>query len=91
MSLNDQDRILIVNLDQSLDEKKVLDIFSAAGKISNILLSAGRCVIKYDSGESAMNAIFIFDGQTIFGKVLNIQLDDQPLDKRLFDYCVDVC
>lgn len=72
---NSQTKIIVGNLNPSLDEEQIVDIFKSIGKINHISLLNGKCSIQFDNEESAVDAVMAFDSQTLNGFIINVKLD----------------
>lgn len=95
MNFETRDRIYVSNICYRMNEEDLLDYFSRAGFIKNILLyrgnfpdcrSLGRCIIRYADMQQAKNAVRLFNQCELNVRILNVKMDDEPLRPALFKY-----
>lgn len=72
-------------LDYKVDNKKLKQVFKLAGKVVSIDLSIdkegnsrGFAVVEYDHPVEAVQAISMFDRQTLFDRRMTVRLDRLP-------------
>ena len=77
--------ILFLQLDYKVDAKKLKQVFKLAGKVTGVDLSLdkdgnsrGFAVVEYDHPVEAIQAISMFDRQTLFDRRMTVRLDRIP-------------
>lgn len=78
-------RVFLASLDYRVDENKIREVFSLAGKINSVSLfrerdgkSRGMAVVEYSSEIEALNAISMFDRQVLNDRQMNVRFDTKP-------------
>ena len=78
-------RIFIANLAYTVDEKKLRDVFRLAGRVVMVELnrdkegkSRGHAVLDYDHPVEAVQAISMFNDQTLFDRKMTVRFDKTP-------------
>ncbi|XP_022097453.1 heterogeneous nuclear ribonucleoprotein M-like [Acanthaster planci] len=80
----------VANLSEEVDLRKLKDVFSLAGLVMNLEIlkdeqgkSLGLATVTYSSCEEAVNAISMFDNQSLFELKMSVRMDKSR--KRLQD------
>ncbi|XP_049872202.1 heterogeneous nuclear ribonucleoprotein M [Pectinophora gossypiella] len=75
-------KVFVANLDYKADRNKIKEVFKMAGKVRNIDLavdkdgnSRGFAVIEYDHPVEAVQAISMFDKQTLYERRMTVRMD----------------
>ncbi|XP_026326051.1 heterogeneous nuclear ribonucleoprotein M isoform X2 [Hyposmocoma kahamanoa] len=75
-------KVFVANLDYKADRAKIKEVFKMAGKVRNIDLavdkdgnSRGFAVIEYDHPVEAVQAISMFDKQTLYERRMTVRMD----------------
>jgi len=76
-------RVFVANLDYSVDEEKLHEVFKIAGKVINVELSKdpetkksrGFGVVEFDHPVEAVQAISMLNGQWFFERKLSVRMD----------------
>ncbi len=78
-------RIFIASLDYKVDEHKIKEVFTLAGKVQNVSLfkdrdgkSRGMSVVEYESPLEALNAVSMFNNQTLNDRQMTVRFDTKP-------------
>ena len=81
-------RIFVASLDYKVDEYKIREVFSLAGKVQNVSLfkdrdgkSRGMSVIEYATQFEALNAVLMFNNQVLNNRTMNVRFDTKPPNK----------
>ncbi|KAJ0175158.1 hypothetical protein K1T71_009299 [Dendrolimus kikuchii] len=81
-------KVFVANLDYKADRAKIKEVFKLAGKVRNIDLavdkdgnSRGFAVIEYDHPVEAVQAISMFDKQTLYERRMTVRMDRGVSDK----------
>lgn len=87
-------RVFVANLNYNVDRAKLKEIFKMAGKVRNIELSTdkegksrGFAIVEYDHPVEAVQAISMFDKQTLYDRKMTVRMDrasgDKPTELKL--------
>merc|ERR1711970_1328958 len=76
-------RVFVANLDYSIDEEKLMEVFKIAGKVKNVDLSKdpetsksrGFGVVEFDHPVEAVQAISMLHGQWYYERKLSVRMD----------------
>ena len=78
-------RIFIASLDYKVDENKIQEVFNMSGKVQNVSLfkdrdgkSRGMAVVEYDTPFEALNAVAMFNNQTLMERQMTVRFDTKP-------------
>ncbi|CRK96705.1 CLUMA_CG009891, isoform A [Clunio marinus] len=78
-------KVFVANLDYKVDAKKLKQVFKLAGRVVSLELSVdkegnsrGFAVVEYDHPVEAVQAISLFDRQTLFDRRMTVRLDRVP-------------
>merc|ERR1719367_304626 len=78
-------RLFVANLAYSVDEKKLREVFRLAGRVVTAELnrdkdgkSRGHAVIEYDHPVEAVQAISMFNNQSLYDRKITVRFDKQP-------------
>ena len=78
-------RIFIASLDYKVDEHKIEEVFNMSGKVQNVSLfkdrdgkSRGMAVVEYDTPFEALNAVAMFNNQTLMERQMTVRFDTKP-------------
>jgi RNA recognition motif-containing protein len=78
-------KVFVANLDYKVDAKKLKQVFKLAGKVVSLEVSLdkegnsrGFAVVEYDHPVEAVQAISMFDRQTLFDRRMTVRLDRVP-------------
>lgn len=78
-------RLFVASLDYKVDEKKLKEVFSLAGKVESCEMfrnrdgeSRGMAVIEFDTKISALNAVSMFNQQVLMDRQMSVRFDEKP-------------
>ena len=78
-------RIFVASLDYKVDESKLKEVFSLAGVVQMVSLfrdrdgkSRGMAVVEYDSPIESLNAVSMFNNQTLIDRQMTVRFDTKP-------------
>lgn len=82
-------RIFVASLDYKVDEHKLREVYGLAGRVRSVSLfrdrdnkSRGMALIEYDTGLDALNAVAMFNKQTLLDREMNVRFDTKPPTKE---------
>ncbi|KAK2727735.1 heterogeneous nuclear ribonucleoprotein M-like isoform X2 [Artemia franciscana] len=78
-------KVFVANLDFKVDEKKLEEVFKLAGRIRDVDLarerdskrSKGWAIIEFDHPVEAVQAISMFNNQTLYDRKMSVRLDEK--------------
>lgn len=78
-------RLFVASLDYKVDEQKIREVFNLAGHVTNVSLfrdrdnkSRGMAVVEYDTSFEALNAVSMFNKQTLMDRQMTVRFDTKP-------------
>lgn len=78
-------RIFVASLDYKVDEKKLKEVFNMAGQVQSCQMfrdrdgkSRGMAVIEFDTAFGALNAVSMFNNQTLLDRQMSVRFDTKP-------------
>lgn len=78
-------RIFVASLDYKVDEHKLREVFGMAGRVRSVSLfrdrdnkSRGMALVEYDQAFDALNAVAMFNKQTLLDREMNVRFDTKP-------------
>lgn len=78
-------RIFVASLDYKVDESKIKEVFALAGHVQSVSLfkdrdgkSRGMAVVEYDTPFEALNAVSMFNHQTLIDRQMTVRFDTKP-------------
>jgi len=78
-------RLFVANLSYDVDERKLREVFRLAGRVVMVELnrdkegkSRGHGVIEYDHPVEAVQAISMFNGQSLYDRKMTVRFDKSP-------------
>lgn len=78
-------RVFVANLVYTVDEKKLREVFRLAGRVVCVELSRdkegksrGHAIIEYDHPVEAVQAISMFNNQSLYDRYMSVRLDKVP-------------
>jgi len=78
-------RIFVASLDYKVDESKLKEVFQLAGNVQQVSLfrdrdqkSRGMAVVEYDTQLEALNAVAMFNNQTLMDRQMTVRFDTKP-------------
>ena len=78
-------RLFVINLDFKVDERKLKEVFSLAGPVTGVSLfrdkegrSRGLAVVEYENPLEALNAVSMFNNQTLLDRKMTVRFDTKP-------------
>lgn len=82
-------RLFVASLDYKVDEQKIKEVFGLAGNVTNVSLfkdrdnkSRGMAVVEYESAYEALNAVSMFNKQTLMDRQMTVRFDTKPPTKE---------
>lgn len=78
-------RLFVASLDYKVDEEKLKEVFGLAGKVQMVQLfrdrdgkSRGLALVEYDTPMDALNAVSMFNQQTLMDRQMTVRFDTKP-------------